>query len=331
MASLRNDSDVPLWVEGLRATNGDPLVLDEAIGTTVFVRHADPGDDTSQRVRLDPGQDLGIATPIGCIAICMSDQPGADDAIYWMRVVPDRRGDGVVYGRTLRPGESDDGRRVHVRPGERFELPEGSVQITLDEIEQFYRDVDPERPSGSMAAVVRVWHSTRAIEPPELARTAQAAAHRLDAAVHLLERGRAIGRTLREEDTGGPRLVATIDEYLHLVQEGIVALARCVALLDHARNLAGFPVSMQAEIERHRGTLKDLRDAYEHIDERALGRSRGSTDDRNLMIFDHSSLVRDGVIAYFDHELRVEELHEVIAACRSALKEAIGGPPQPSS
>ncbi len=329
MALLRNDTDVPIWVEGLRAENGDHLVLDEVIDATVYVRHADPGDDTSRRVRLDPGQEVAIATPVGCIAVCMSDQAGADDAIYWMRVVPDRRGHGVVYGRTLRPGEDDDGRRVHVRPGERFELPEGSVRISLDDLERFYQDVDPDRPSGSMAAVVRVWHTTKAIEPPELARTAQAAAHRLDAATYLLDRARVLGRTVREEDTGGPRLVATVDEYLHLVQEGVVALARCVALLDHARELAGFPVSRRPAIEKHRTTLKDLRDAYEHIDERALGRSRGNHDDRNLMIFDHASLVRDGVIAYFDHELRVDELHHVIAACRAALKESIGGAPTP--
>lgn len=328
MPNVRNDTDSTVWVEGLRSTDGNAFVLDEVVGATVFVRQADPDDDVDLRVRLDPGQEVVTSTPIHSIAICESDQVGANDTIYWLRVVPDGRDEGVVYGRTLRRDEADDGRRVHVRPGERFELPKGSVQIELDEIEDFYKEIDPERPHGSFAAVVRVWQRTAGIRPPELARVAQAAAHRLDAATYSLHRATSIGQLLRSQDgSGGPRGVAALDEYLHLVQETIVALARCIALLDHARKHSGFDVPRHAVIERHREALKDLRDAYEHIDERALARAKGVVDERNLMIFEHTSLVRDGVISYFDHKLRVDDLHSVIAACRSDIKTAIGGGP----
>jgi hypothetical protein len=38
-------------------------------------------------------------------------------------------------------------------------------------------------------------------------------------------------------------------------------------------------------------------------------------------------LVREGVIVYFDHRLEITDLSDVIAACRSAIKALIGGPP----
>jgi hypothetical protein len=330
MSELRNDTSERVWFEG-GSTDGEALVLDGVEGMTVFVRSADPSDDTTARVPVDPGQRIAIATPVGCIAICLSDQSDANDAIYWLRVVPDGRADGVVYGRTLAPGEEDDGRRVHIRPGERFELPMGSVQISLDEIEEFYRNVDPDRRSGSLAAVVRVWHATRAIEPIELQRVAQAAAHRLDAANYLLRQALATGEDLRTgADAGGPRLLLLVDEYLHLVQETIVALARGVALVERARELIDFETEWPLVLEAHSPALRAIRDAYEHIDERASAKARKVEDIRNLMIFDHGSLVGEGLIEYFDHKLRVDDLSLVADAARTAIKQVIGGAPRGS-
>ena len=331
MPDLGNNTDEPFFVEGLQTEKGGPLVLDEVVGSAVFVREADPGDDPSVRVRVDPGQRVIVTSPVGGVAIHLTDEEGEDDAIYWLRVVLDRREPGLVLARTLRFGEADDGRRVHVRPGERFELPKGAVQISLDGIEAFYQDLDPDRPHGSMAAVVRVWQKTAGIDPPELGLIVQAAAHRLDAAAYLMPRLLTVGESLRSDGEGGPRLVAAIDEYVHLVQGVVVALARCVALIERSRDLPGFELPRWDAIDRHGPALKDIRDAYEHIDERAFGRAWKAEDDRNLMIFDHTLLVREGIIVYFDHRLDVADLTDVIAACRSAVKGLIGGPPAPNA
>lgn len=102
MTDTQNGTLAPIWFEGLQTETGEPLVLDEVVGDIVYVRQADPGDDTSARVRLDPGQRLHVASPVGCIAVCLSDEVGADDAIYWVRLVLDSRDDGVAYGRSLR-------------------------------------------------------------------------------------------------------------------------------------------------------------------------------------------------------------------------------------
>lgn len=329
MSDLINETDEPFWIEGLRSEGGESLVLDEVVEDIVFVRHADPGDDTDERIRLDPGQRVVITSPRGCIAICLTDNDDEDDAIYWIRIVPVRREAGAIFGRSLRPGEPDDGRRVHVRPGERLELPAGSVQISLDAIEEFYRDLDPDRPHG-LGAVLRVWLKVAGVEPPELARLALAAAHRLDAATHLLHRATSTGEFLHRQDrVGGPQLVAAVDEYVHLVQEVVVALARCIALIERGREAVSYPIPRTDTIDRHSAALKDIRDAYEHIDERAFGQARRHHDERNLMIFDHALLVREGLIAYFDHRLHVADLTDVIVASRQAIKALVGGPPTP--
>jgi hypothetical protein len=315
VSEIRNDDDTAVWVEARNST-GQLLLLDERTPTIVFVREPDPGDEAGGRIRLDPGQTMVITRAVS----------------YYVRIVTDRRADGAVYARSLRPGEIDDGRRVHVRPGENLVFEAGSVSVRLDELDAFYRGVDPERPEGSIGAVVRVWLALGATEPRELGLIAQAAAHRLDAATHLVRRAITLGAAIRAEDApGGPRIVVLIDEYIHLVQEAIVAAARGAALLEHARSLVTFEVPGQTLLDSHRAALKSLRDAYEHIDERAYGRARKVQDAALLEIFDHHSLVWNGVISYSGHTLDVVVLSDIIEACRTTIKDLLGGPPNGSN
>ena len=156
-----------------------------------------------------------------------------------------------------------------------------------------------------------------------------AAAYRLDAAEHLLRRAGAIRSLLSTEDSlGGPQLVAKVDELIHLVQEGVVALARCIALVKEGVKLSTFPVTLQSAITAHEMAIKAIRDAYEHIDERALGRLASNVvDDRAYMIFDHRPLITNGVVEYLDHQLDLAEVPEVLGQCRAAIKMLAGGPP----
>ncbi|MDP9453954.1 MAG: hypothetical protein M3P97_11385, partial [Actinomycetota bacterium] len=112
------------------------------------------------------------------------------------------------------------------------------------------------------------------------------------------------------------------------VQEGIVALARCIALLNKGIEASSFPVEPQAAIAAHEDAIRAIRDAYEHIDERALGQiRRGVVDERAFMIFEHGPLVREGLIEYVEHRLNLAQLPAVLAACRTAIKTVAGGPP----
>ena len=324
---IRNDTAETLWVE-LRGEGGATLVLDEVVGDVVYVRQPDPGDETSQRIRLEPGQAVVVESPVGAISFHPTDQVGANDMVFSLRVVPERREPGVVFARTLRRDEPDDGRRVHVRPGEQLTLAPGSVSVALDAIDDYYRSVDPERPEGSLASALRVWFGMKSDVQAETLRLAGAAAHRLDAAEHLLRRAELIRSSLVSEDgLGGPQLVAKVDEFIHLVQEVVVALARCIALLRKGAEISPFPVTLASPISTNEAAIKAIRDAYEHIDERAFGRvSRNVVGDGALMIFDHRALIADGVIKYLDHRLDLAEIPKVLKECRAAIKVLAGGP-----
>ena len=84
-----------------------------------------------------------------------------------MRVVPDGRDGNVVFGRTLRWGEADDGRGVTVARGEEFTIPKGRLVVQLDHIDslselgpgglraggQYDLDLVPSRPAPRRGCV----------------------------------------------------------------------------------------------------------------------------------------------------------------------------------
>lgn len=330
-----NDTGSVLWFEA-HDDNGEPLPLlvDEVVEDTVYVRHLDPGEVPCGRIPIEPGQHVVMTTPIAAVGLCAGGEVGANDVMFSLRVVPGGRALGVVYGRTLRFGEADDGRRVHVRPGESFALAKGSLSVGLDAIDEFYRQVDPERPEGSLATALRVWFGIGTHHVVEAGMLTTAAAYRLDAAQHLLRRAEGTRDSLQaEDDLSGAQVVAKVDELIHLVQEGIVALARCIALIERGVETSTFAIPLPAEIESYKDVIKDIRDAYEHIDERAFGRVgvRRVPDERAFMIFEHEGLVRSGVIEYLDHRLVLSELPKVLEACRTAIKALAGGPPADSA
>ena len=326
---LKNLSDKTVWLE-LHNGSGVPLIFDELIGDIVYVREADPGESTGARIPLSPGHSVAVASPVSGIGIYGSGEAGANDLAFPLRIVPVGRGGGLLFARTLRYGEPDDGRRVHVRPGEELRIEPGSLVLELDAIDDYYRSVDPKRPEGSLASALRVWLGVSSDGAPEISRLALAAARRLDAAEHLLR----LAELSRIELEGnspllGPQVVAKVDELVHLVQEAVVASARCIAVVQKAVAASPFDVKVPERVLALAPALKAVRDAYEHIDERAFGRTdaRGSEDPGALSIFDHQTLVREGTVTYMAHRVEVASLAAVLTDLRSAIKTIVGGPP----
>jgi hypothetical protein len=327
----RNDSNDVVWFEAMDdGGNPIPVLIDEVVLDTVFVRHIDPGEVTLGRIRLEPGQSVQMTTPIASVGLHTGDQVGANDMMFGVRVVPDGRAPGVVYARTLRFGETDDGRRVHVRPGESLTLKPGALRAELDAIDEFYRKVDPARPEGSLATALRVWFGIGNGHVPEIVMLTSAAAYRLDAAHHLLHHAEIARSSLvQANELPAAKQAAKTDELIHLVQEGIVALARCIALVESGIDQSSYYVPLPTVMAANRVAIKDIRDAYEHIDERALGRVgiKRVVDERSYMIFDHRPLVTNGQIEYFDHRLAISDLPELLEACRTTIKVLAGGAP----
>ena len=210
------------------ATQGEAsLVLDEVVGDVVYVRQPDPGDDTSQRICLEPGQVVVVESPIAAISLHPTDQVGANDMVFSLRVGTRK----ARAGRHLRGGHFDATRRTTAAasstsdPANSSRWHRGSVSIALDAIDDYYLKRRSRAARGQLPPALRVWFGMTSDVPAETLRLAGAAAHRLDAAEHLLRRETIRSSLVCDDDLGGPQLVAKVDEFIHLVQEGVVALA----------------------------------------------------------------------------------------------------------
>jgi hypothetical protein len=71
--------------------------------------------------------------------------------------------------------------------------------------------------------------------------------------------------------------------------------------------------------------LRDIRNAFEHVEERALGNVWGKPDADALSIFDQTDLLTRGVLTYASHrlDLRSEVLPMLLDARRAAFETAV--------
>ena len=66
-----------------------------------------------------------------------------------------------------------------------------------------------------------------------------------------------------------------------------------------------------------------IRNAYEHIEDRALGNVHNKSDPVALTIFDHDTLLREDAIVYGPHRLTLDnDLPCLLAETREYLKNA---------
>lgn len=86
----------------------------------------------------------------------------------------------------------------------------------------------------------------------------------------------------------------------------------------------GTTVTVPQAITQWSECVEQIRDAYEHIDERAVGllrRNRYGQSPDALTIFDHERVVGEGVIAYRGYQLDLETVvSDLIPATRQYLK-----------
>ena len=68
--------------------------------------------------------------------------------------------------------------------------------------------------------------------------------------------------------------------------------------------------------------LRDIRNAYEHIEDRALGQVNNTPDIRALTIFDWSTLLDEQAITYAEHRLELRDVPGLLLDTRGFLKQA---------
>lgn len=287
-------------------------------GNKIIVREKDPCDPEPARIPMYEGDEVIGMIPISHMSVnTNSETDDLTGLIVSMRVVLTRREPGHVYLRTLRHNEVDDGRRVHVEPGESFTLEQ--VTVELDHIDS------SEQPTDSayvpLTPVLWSWLSIGERNDVQY-RYLLAAARRLDQANEALMAVERHTAAANETAHFGPTFRRHVFAMIGAVETTVIALGRAIDMAQKAATSLGVPGELPEAITSSAGSVLAIRNAYEHIEDRALGTVHGKPDPVALTIFDHGTLLREDTIVYGHHRLHLhEDLPKLLAETRQYLKD----------
>lgn len=299
------------------------VVLDGRDGNQVFVRQADPTDGEPPRIPIYNGERIVVMTAITAISVNQTEEVGrVDDLLTCARVVPVRREGNTVFARTLKHGEPDDGRRVHLRPGDQLTFKQGAVVIELDAIDEKEAAGTAEGEYVPITPVLWTWMSVGGEHDQGKVRYLLAAARRLDAANVLLADVQQRRHDLNQEDLTGPVIRRRLFGLIAAVELAVVAVGRVCDMIDKAGTLIGSTVPVPPTVAAKRAAMNEIRNAYEHIEDRALGTVFGKPHSDALTIFNHADLLKHDRISYGTSSLDLNtEIPTLINEARQFLKD----------
>ena len=259
----------------------------------------------------------------------LSDEARTGGLLYSgeIMVTPDSEEENVFWFSFRRPWE--EGQR-----GDVF-LPAGSeIRIQEDEMLHYLNDLDAQHnPPGRggyrrIAHVVWIWgrtvltHSTLSRETTgsaaigwrlavSLARCTDAAYAGWDSTMQFLEEA--------DED-----FVWQLRTYqaLAMAEMTVIALHRSFRVLDR---LAHYNmISPPPAVSGISTAVRHIRNAFEHIEERAAGTVQRRECETALTIFDQPDFLTSGTIQYGDHSLNLNsQVPDSLLACREFVREAL--------
>lgn len=289
-------------------------------GNKLYVRGADPCDPDSGRIPMYEGDEVIALEHIAYVGHHTTKE-GTDGFVLSQRVVPIREEPGKLFARTLRYGEHDDGRRCHVLPGTTFVLED--LVIELDYVDEWEgQGVEGYVP---LTPVLFSWMSFGTSFPDEFRRYLLAAARRLDQAQSLFVR---VDELRQSDPEGAPAVRRAVFELIGAIELAVVSLSRAVDMCVDAGSSIGTTAAVPPDISTRQRAVKEIRNAYEHIEDRALGNIRNVPHPDALTIFDYGRIVEDGVITYRTYELSLDsDVPAIIASTRQFLKDVAGTNP----
>ena len=220
---------------------------------------------------------------------------GPDDELLLLgRLVPAGSDDNTVFARSLRPGEEDSGKAVHVAAGKRLMIKAGDLSFSSDEI-------DARSPKGRggyapVADTIWTWYRMVGAEDQSLLMMLLAAARRLDA-THVFWSATMDALDDSATLTGIERR-STLFRALAMAEVTVISLSRSVQMLYSLEEKFGLGLQIPAEISSCRETLRRMRNALEHIDDRAVGNAKDDTAETAMSIFLQPYFVNQGVLTY---------------------------------
>ena len=237
------------------------------------------------------------------------------------RLVPDGREGNKVFARTLRWGEEDTGEVVNVGAGEQLIIRAGGLVINSDEI-----DALSPRGFGGYAPVantVWTWYSIVG-ERVGFFVYLFALARRLDAAHAAWEL--AIQEREKAGDEGAVGRRIGFFRALSEAEVAIIALHRGMTMLLRFNGVFPLGLEIPDSLRHLEPVVKDMRDAFEHIDERAQGKinQRGHMDAEALTIFDQPDFVQSAVLHYRGNDLHFHaDVLAALLSCRELVLKVI--------
>ena len=237
------------------------------------------------------------------------------------RLIPIKREGNKVFARTLRFGEEDKGETVHLNAGDQLIIPAGELVINSRAI-----DADVKKGLGGYAPVANtVWTWYRIVgEELGYFLFLFSLARRIDS-THLLWT-HAIGE-LEDARTkyGIPERMGFYGA-LGVAEATIIALHRGIDMAFSLIDQFSLDIEISDNIESIRNTIKEMRDAFEHIDSRAKGRvgMQEKEDPDALTIFSQPDFMESGILSYKEYSLNFhDDIIEVLLQCREFIMQTI--------
>jgi len=298
-------------------------------GSTIFVRPlGEKETDTGETVKFDPEREQLVRTnPVYVVSLHTTNEVGrTDDILTWVRVVPDGREGSIVYGRTLKPDELDIGLAPQLRPEDRFAMRAGGLELSVDIVDI---STATKFEDGYSSITNTVWTClslfpsiTSGTLSDEIPRFLLSVARRLDASHEAFS---LLHSKLKELETVeyAIRQRNLIFEVMGLVEVAIVAMNRSLQMSFQIHERYSLTTCFPNSVKNKFSVLKEIRNAYEHIEDRALGMVRGKPHIDALTIFNFERLFKEGIATYGNYELEIyNEAIQLLIDTRQYLKEA---------
>ncbi len=239
-----------------------------------------------------------------------------DQLLHVARVVPAGSDESTVFMRALRPGEEDSGEAVHVPAGKRVVLRAGDLSISLDEIDA--RSPEGRGGYAPVADTIWTWCQVVGAEDQSLLLLLLAAARRLDA-THVF--WSAALDALEEADTlDGIDRRAKLFHSLAMAEVTVISLSRVVEMLYRLEERSCLDLRIPESVGAFREPLRRMRNALEHIDDRAIGEARDGTADSAMSIFFQPLFVDEGVLIYAGKGIRFSTgIPKAFIQCREVI------------
>ena len=235
--------------------------------------------------------------PITHISLNLAPDARVNSMLLSLRVVPDGREGNVVYGRTLRYGADDDGEGIVIREGERFAIRKGRLTVDLEYVDSLS---GPGRWGyAPVTNTIWTWYELGPKNDPNVYLALTSLARRVDTAYALWGLVLAERQGMPDRLSFHPDARSSIFKAWGAAEVAVIALHRAFRLVTTLELWLG--VEAPESVASIVGTVQVLRDALEHIDERADGLVRGKPEAEAYEIFNQAELVMDGTLTHGNH------------------------------